>query len=86
MEEYETEVEALKRELKEELNIEIKPIEKISESSNDIQDEQAHWWKCEIEAGEIKINKDEIREAKYFTLDQMRSMNIWPAKKNFFNL
>lgn len=75
--------EALVRELKEELNLDIKPIKLLTEWEQDIPGEKAYWWKCTIIGGEIKPNF-EISDYKYFSKEEVKNIKIWPATKIFF--
>lgn len=79
----ESEEEALVRELKEELNLEIEPLRKIAETPGDVPNQITYWWFCEAK-GDMQVNKEELIEAGYFTLKEMDSMDMWPANKKFF--
>lgn len=81
--EGETAPKTLVRELKEELNVNIKPIRLISEWEQDIPGELAYWWECEITGGDIKKGK-EIAEYKYFSAEELKELKLWPAEKKFF--
>lgn len=90
----ETEEKALMRELKEELDLEIRPVRKITESAGDVKDQITHWWACDVVAAAaaqsgaiapiLKINNTEIADADWFTEKEIRTMQIWPATKRFF--
>jgi 8-oxo-dGTP diphosphatase len=79
----ETQEEALVRELKEELNLDIKPVELLTEWEQDIPGETAYWWKCEVVGGEIKPNY-EISDYKYFSKEEIKNIKIWPATTRYF--
>ena len=79
----ETVQEALTRELKEELNIKIKPIRLLSEWEQDVPGEKAYWWECKILGGKIKKGK-EIAEYKYFSAEELKNIKLWPAEIRFF--
>ena len=74
---------ALVREAYEELNINIKPIELISEWEQDVPGETAYWWKCKIVGGEM-MNGEEIAEHRYFLPEETKKLKLWPAEKKFF--
>ena len=57
---------ALKRELKEELNIEVKPVKLITKWEQYIPGEVAFWWKCKIIGGDIQ-KSFEIKEYNRYT-------------------
>lgn len=80
----ETEEETIIRKIKEEINIHVLPIKKISSTSGDLLGQMCHWWECDFLGGKIKINKSSIKDAGFFTLKQMEDMKLWPATRNFF--
>jgi len=83
LKENETQEDGLLRELREELNVTIKPIELITEWMQDEPGEIAYWWKCKIESGKVK-NNYEIAEHKYFSKEEIKNLNLWPATRKFF--
>jgi ADP-ribose pyrophosphatase YjhB (NUDIX family) len=81
--ESETVGHALIRELKEELNLDIVPVELFSEWEQDVPGEWAYWWSCKIIRGEIK-KSSEILDYKYFPADEIKDLKLWPAERKFF--
>lgn len=79
----ETMEQALIRESKEELNLDVKPIKQIAEIPQDIPGDIGFWWLCKINGGEIKTN-EEVEEHKFFTSDEIRDLKLWPATRKFF--
>lgn len=77
--------EALIREFKEELGLNVIPTHEIAITPGDVNDQLTHWWLCETKSGNIKIKEDEIADAAYFTAEEMEQIKIWPATRNFFN-
>lgn len=77
---------ALTRELKEELSLDVIPLHELAATPGDVEDQMTYWWLCKIKNGDIKINKNEIADAAYFTALEMKEIKIWPATKNFFNV
>lgn len=84
LEEKEDEKDALTREIKEELNLTVVPVKKIAETPGDIKGQTTHWWQCKVVEGQLKLDKSEIAEAKFFSKAEMEKINIWPATKAFF--
>jgi 8-oxo-dGTP pyrophosphatase MutT (NUDIX family) len=80
----ETEKQALIREIKEELNLLVEPIRKISETPGDIKGEIDSWWLCRIKSGKLKIKKGEIASAGYYSPKEIEKLDLWPATKKFF--
>lgn len=75
---------ALIREVREELGMEIRIIEKIAETDGDVEDQRTHWWRCEVVSDSMMIDHTEIADAGWFTLKEMNDLNVWPATSHFF--
>jgi len=83
LKENESQTQGLIRELKEELNLNVKPINLLAQWEQDTPGEKAYWWKCKIISGNIKKNY-EILDYKYFSKEEIKNIKIWPATKKFF--
>ncbi len=75
---------ALIRESREELSVNIKPIKHVTTLPQDIGQDIGHWWTCEIVSGEIKPNH-EVEKYQYFTIEEIKGLKLWPATKKFFD-
>ncbi len=85
LEENENEKDALIREVKEELNVSVKPIKKVVESPGDVPNQITHWWICEANIENFKTQKEEVSDIGWFSENEIKSSrNIWPATKKFF--
>jgi len=84
IEEDEEESAALVREIKEELDLDIKTVRKIAQLPGDVI-KAVGYWECEVLSGDISADEAEIEEHGFFTLDQMENMKIWPSTKEFFD-
>jgi 8-oxo-dGTP pyrophosphatase MutT (NUDIX family) len=84
MEEGEDEKTTLIREIKEELGIVVKPLEKIVELPGDAKDHIASYWSCEAQTEKMDVDTNEIAGIGWFTKEEIRAMRIWPATKRFF--
>jgi len=81
----ENEKSALIREVREEIGIKPKPIEKIAESPSDVKNQITHWWLCEADTSKILVDETEIQDIKWFTKEEILTQDkIWPATKQFF--
>lgn len=80
----ETDEECLRRELKEEVGLELLSCELMTETGADIPDQTIAWYECIVKSYEIKPNLEELLDAGYYTKEQMDNMNLWPATKEFF--
>jgi 8-oxo-dGTP diphosphatase len=63
----ESEEEALVRELSEELDLDVTPLEKVWECDTDDGDFRLHWWTADVAAAEITPEPTEIEEARWVT-------------------
>ena len=84
LKEGESEQQALIREIKEELSLDIEPIKKVAKTTTDVENQITHWWFCKVRPGKITVRQNEISDADYFTERDMKKINIWPATKKFF--
>lgn len=74
IEPLETEEEAVVREAREELGIEVRPIQKIASTPTNDGTVMLHWWKAEIVSGNPTINNNENEEIKWFSRDELRKL------------
>ncbi len=79
----ETIEQALIRESLEELNLQVKPIKQIARIDQDIAGDVGVWWACDILGGNIKTN-EEIEKVEFFSAEEIRGLDLWPATKKFF--
>lgn len=77
--------EALVREIEEELGVTCTPLEEIAVTEGDVAHSTVHWWRCSLGDTEFTIQTDELFDVKFCTQNEMNSMNIWPATKQFFD-
>ncbi len=84
LEEGEDELECLRREIMEELGIEVISAKKITEAKIDIEGELGVWYLCEVKSFQINENNAELKDARFFTKDNMSKIRLWPATKKFF--
>ena len=79
IEEGETPEQAVIRELKEELDIEVAPIKTIAEGLADLPNYYAYWIMCNWESGDINPSKREIKDLKWLTKEEALKLQLWPA-------
>ncbi|HNQ31784.1 MAG TPA: NUDIX hydrolase [Candidatus Woesebacteria bacterium] len=80
----EDEFSALKREIYEELGMNVKRAEKLSVSTGDVKDQKTSWYVCSVDSTNINVNKAELLDARFFTREEMKSINVWPATREIF--
>lgn len=76
---------ALARELKEELLIDAFPIKEVVAFPADMKDELTHYWDCDTSSIDIEnYNRVELADVRWFTRDEMESVDVWPVAKKVF--
>ena len=68
----------------EELKLQIKPIKLIVEIQGDLPDLMLHFIECEIVGGEIEMDKVELNDVKWFSVEKLKDIDLWPATTKFF--
>ena len=88
VEDGESDIEALKREVFEELGIMVEPLEELLEGQGDIAEQITSWWICKPlpSAVNTKIDESEVKEIKWFTEKEILSNPelLWTATYRFF--
>jgi 8-oxo-dGTP diphosphatase len=74
VEENETQIEALEREVMEEVGLSVKALEKICEIPSHNNQFTLHFWAVEIISGEASITSNEATDFRWVTLEQMKQL------------
>ncbi len=85
----ENELFALRREIKEELGLNIIEAKKITDTMGDVKNQKTSWYICNVDSLNFTYNKNELKDAGFFTQLEIESMKVWPAtlsvlKKHIF--
>jgi len=75
VEENETQVEALEREVMEEVGLSVKALEKVCEIPSHNNQFTLHFWTTEIISGEASITSNEATDFRWVTLEQMKQLD-----------
>ncbi len=75
LEENETQIEALQREVKEEVGLSVKALKKICEIPSHNNQFILHFWTTEIISGEASVASNEATDFKWVTLEQMKQLH-----------
>ena len=75
LEENETQIEALQREVKEEVGLSVKALKKICEIPSHNNQFILHFWTTEIISGEASVASNEATDFKWVTLEQMKQLD-----------
>ena len=75
IEENETQIEALAREVKEEVGLSVKALHKICEIPSHDNQFTLHFWTTEILSGEASITSNEATDFRWVTLEQMKQLH-----------
>ncbi len=62
----------------------IRPIRKIADLPGDLDELMLHFWECEIISGVMILDLVELNQVGWFTIEQMKQMDIYPATKKLF--
>ena len=84
IEKGESELSALKREIKEELNLDVISAKKIANTMGDVKNQRTSWYICRVNNYNFTLNKQELKDAKFFTQQEMKSIKIWPITISVF--
>lgn len=82
--EGENELFALKREIREELSLEVTSATKITDTESDVGNQKTSWYLCRTLGYDYIMEKKELHDAGFFTEKDMKSMKLWPATENIF--
>ena len=74
IEENETQIEALEREVKEEVGLSVRALKKICEIPSHNNQFKLHFWTTEIISGEASITSNEATDFRWVTLEQMKQL------------
>ncbi len=74
VEENETQIEALEREVKEEVGLSVKALKKICEIPSHNNQFKLHFWTTAIISGEASITSNEATDFRWVTLEQMKQL------------
>lgn len=74
IEKNETQEAALRREVREEVGLEVVAVEKVCEIPSTDNLFVLHYWKTEIIAGEARICSDEATEMKWVTTEELKQL------------
>ena len=74
VEENETQIEALEREVMAEVGLSVKALEKICEIPSHNNQFTLHFWTIEIISGEASITSNEATDFRWVTLEQMKQL------------
>ncbi len=75
LEENETQIEALEREVMEEVGLSVKALKKVSEIPSHNNQFTLHFWTTEIISGEASITSNEATDFRWVTLEQMKQLD-----------
>lgn len=86
VEDGENQAEAVTREAKEELGIDVSPLQKVWECLTDDKEYVLHWWHAQIVNDKVEINPDEVKEYRWLTYEEMLKLDkMFDADRKFFS-
>jgi 8-oxo-dGTP pyrophosphatase MutT (NUDIX family) len=75
VEENESQIEALEREVMEEVGLSVKALEKVCEIPSHNKQFTLHFWTTEIISGEASVTSNEATDFRWVTLEQMKQLD-----------
>lgn len=80
----ESDMQALQRELMEELELEVIAADEIAKTGSDIAGQETVWYKVEVKNFDLKVDESELKEANFFSQKEMQGLPLWPLTKKVF--
>jgi NADH pyrophosphatase NudC (nudix superfamily) len=77
---------AVVREAMEEVGLTVRPIRKVWENISSRGTFRLHWWLAEYVAGELVLDKREVSDARWLTVDEVRRLDgTFEGDREFFH-
>jgi NADH pyrophosphatase NudC (nudix superfamily) len=81
----ETQAEAVVREAREEVGLEVRPLRKVWECPADGADFRLHWWLAESRTGDVTPDGCEVTDARWLTPEEIRLLpDTFAGDREFF--
>lgn len=82
----ESQEEAVAREAKEEVGLTVRPVGKVWENISSGGSFRLNWWLAEYVAGELVLDKREVSDARWLTVDEICKMDgTFEGDREFFD-
>jgi hypothetical protein len=76
---------ALIKKLRDELRVKVTPLKNVAVTPADVENAVIHWWTCDADVNNIKVNSKRLKNYKWLTREQIINyQKVWPATKKFF--
>ena len=72
---------ALKREVEEETGLLITDLKVYRQFTNPVTEKKNVIYKCKLKGGNVKLQKEEIKNIGWFTVEQIRRLDITPSTR-----
>ena len=79
-----TEEDCVIREVKEETNLDVKPVKKIHTQPADTKVKTVSFWLVDLVSGDLILDPGESSDSGWFELDESLKLNLYPGTKIFF--
>jgi len=87
VEDGETQAQAVTREAREELGLEVSPQQKVWECLTDDKEYVLHWWHAQLVDDTVALNPLEVKEYRWLTYDEMLKLEkMFDADRKFFRV
>lgn len=83
----ETQPEAVVREAREEMGLDVRPVNKVWQCYTQDKQYLIHWWCAELVSEHIRVNKHEVKEYRWVLYRDMRKLDrMFEEDLHFFKL
>lgn len=84
VEQGESDMEALAREVHEELQLELDQIQPLAETSGDIEGQETIWFLVTVRSSQFTLDNEELVEAGWYTKHEVMLLALWPMTRYIF--
>jgi len=75
----------VRREVREEVGLTVRPLRKVWENISASGSHRLHWWLAEYVSGELMLDPREVSEARWLTIDEIWSLEpTFAGDREFF--
>jgi len=75
---------AVARESMEEVGLTVRPVRKVWENITTSGTYQLHWWLAEYVGGELVLDKREVSDARWVTVEEIPTFKIFEGDREFY--
>jgi 8-oxo-dGTP diphosphatase len=77
---------AVIRESREEVGLTVRPVRKVWENITTSGTYRLHWWLAEYVGGELVLDKREVSDARWVTVEEISAFKIFEGDREFYEM